>query len=176
MLLPMEKWQWNYCSDTDRLLLDIGNDLQFRAPFSGKQLYTRPQAQRFSIQEASAYTACQEALELTAFNHVIKLEITLTAVAAGYLQLQAHKSWYFAELVNNVSSSAVTLYDIVQLQGNDQLIMALVVQQDADCVSCLLLEHSQTVAGKQLQRCTVVRVLRNRVSRLQYQAPFACSA
>lgn len=162
LLTPGEQWRWNYCAEQDRLLLNISSDLQFCSPFSGKQLYQLPAEQPLSMAEAEAYWSCYQNLNQLSLTRSDCMELALTALAAcSFLQLQAHKSWYFAVM----PEAAVSLYDVVQLSGESH-VMALIIQQDTDCVSCLLLEPVTTLAGKTLPRMTVIRVLNNRVAAL----------
>lgn len=172
MLTPGEQWRWDYCTERDRLLLDISNELQFCSPFPAKRLCQQPAAQPVSMAEAETYWSLWQNIQSLPFHKNECLELTLTALAAScFLQLQAHKSWYFSMM----PAASIELYDIVLLNGENAA-SAIIIQQDPDCVSCMLLETITTLAGKVLPRCSVVRVLRNRVSPMPLNHELARSA
>lgn len=173
MLQPSGSWYWHCCYKTQKLLLHISNELCFAAPFALKILHSQPCQQPFSITEAGAFTSYRQNLDRLDISESVRLELALTALAANYLQLQAHKSWYFSEQGQGACTAG--MYDLVSLSGNCS-VLALVVQEDADCLSCLLLEEAESLTGKILPRCAVVRVLRNRAETLLLPVSLARSA
>ncbi|HAW92529.1 MULTISPECIES: cell division protein ZapC domain-containing protein [unclassified Arsukibacterium] len=172
MLTPSERWSWTYCEQRDRLLLDISEQAQFCSNLTLQQLTVKPVQQRFAVNEAELFWQYLESLESLTLGYAETLELCLHALSAQYLQLQAHKSWYFPEQV----TSAVQHSDLVSIVGADGRVAALVVAEDPDCVSCLMLADVQTLAGKVIKRASVVRVLRNRVSPFNQPTMLARSA
>lgn len=172
MLTPSERWSWTYCDKRDRLLLDISEQAQFCSNLAASQLTSKPQQQRFAIAEAELFWQYTDSLAPLALEQYQALELCLHAISCQYLQLQAHKSWYFPEQV----TSRVQHGDLVSIVGADGRVAALVIAEDADCVSCLMLNDVQTLAGKTIKRATVVRLLRNRVSPLCQPTMLARSA
>lgn len=172
MLTPSERWSWTYCDKRDRLLLDISEHAQFCSMLSAQQLIAKPSQQRFAIAEAELYWQYMDSIEPLALGQEQTLELCLHALSCQYLQLQAHKSWYFPEQV----TSRVQHGDLVSIVGADGRVAALVIAEDADCVSCLMLNDVLTLAGKTIKRATVVRLLRNRVSPLNQPTMLARSA
>ncbi|MBV2129817.1 cell division protein ZapC domain-containing protein [Arsukibacterium indicum] len=172
MLTPSERWSWTYCQQRDRLLLDISEHAQFCSNISARQLAVLPQQQRFAIAEAELFWQYMESLEQLPLNQEQRLEFCLHALSCQYLQLQAHKSWYFPEQV----TTRVNHGELVSIVGTAGRIAALIIAEDADCVSCLLLNDVQTLAGKTIRQTSVIRLLRNRVSPLNQPTMLARSA
>uniref|UniRef100_A0A486XKD7 Probable membrane protein ycbW n=1 Tax=Rheinheimera sp. BAL341 TaxID=1708203 RepID=A0A486XKD7_9GAMM len=171
MFKPSERWCWHYCPDKDRLLLDISAQAQFCSPFRAAQLLQQPCHQALSMAEAEAFWAIDDSLAQLGLPAELQLELSLTALSAAYLQLQAHKSWYFQQgaLCN------AKQYDIVTLRGLSTQ-YAIVLSAELDAVTCLLLDDMTTLAGKVLPRLQVVRVLRNRINPLDITVPYRHTA
>jgi cell division protein ZapC len=167
MLSPSERWYWTYCSNTDRLLLEISENARYCAPFAGRNLVHQPKMQPFSMAEAEAYWLITESLQQLDLADAERLEICLAGLSAAYLQQQAHKSWYFQQ--GTVCDTGQ--FDLVQLRGLSSQ-TALVLSVETDSVTCLLLGEISTLAGKQLPRFQVIRVLRNRISKLSLAASY----
>ncbi len=171
MLTPSEQWTWQYCPLKDRLLLNIEDTVQFVSELSGTMLNQKVSNQPFSIAEAEAFWRIQEVLQQLVSNEAERLEYCLHALANRFRQLSAHKSWYFA----TQRQQDIGAYQLVQLQGKDQL-TALVIASDLECIECLLLASGESLAGKVLARCSVIRVLRNRAQLLEVDVNLARSA
>ena len=171
MLKPSERWYWTYCPQKDRLLLDISDQAQFCAPFGASQLIQLPQRQALTMAEAEAFQLIEDSLQQLDMPAAVRLELCLTALCAPFLQQQAHKSWYFQQ----GSDTAAAQYDIVMLRGLSSQ-YAIVLSADSDCANCLLLGDISTLAGKNVARLQVVRVLHNRVSALNVSIPYRHSA
>ncbi|WP_333607299.1 cell division protein ZapC domain-containing protein [Arsukibacterium sp.] len=172
MLTPTEHWSWQYCPVRDRLLLDISEQLQFCSVLNGRQLREKPTKQLFSMADAAAYWDYHDSLALLNLPAAEQLELCLHALAARYAQQGAHKSWYFAEQ----PASAVTENQLIEVVGAQGAIPALVLAAEADCVTCILLDAGNSLSGKPLARCTVLRLLRSRVRPLLLNNSFARSA
>jgi cell division protein ZapC len=167
MLSPSERWYWTYCSKTEKLLLEISDNARYCAPFAGKNLVYQPKTQPFSMIEAEAFWLITDSLQQLDLADAERLEICLAGLSAAYLQQQAHKSWYFQQ--GSVCDAG--LFELVQLRGLSSQI-ALVLAVETECVTCLLLGEISTLAGKQLPRFQVIRVLRNRISKLSLAKPY----
>ena len=171
MFKPSERWCWHYCPDKDRLLLDISAQAQFCSPFNAAQLAQRPAHQALSMAEAEAFWAIDDSLAQLGLPAERQLELSLTALAASYLQLQAHKSWYFQQ----GAPCTAKQYDVVTLRGLSTQ-YALILSAETDAVTCLLLNEMTTLSGKVLPRLQVIRVLRNRVNTLDITVPYRYTA
>lgn len=171
MLSPSEQWTWHYCPTKDRLLLNIDDTIQFTSELLGSMLNQKVVNQPFSIVEAETFWRMQDVLQPLISDEAARLEYTLHALANRYRQLSAHKSWYFA----TQRQQDIGSFQLVRLQGKDQ-IDALVIASDLECIECLLLAPGETLAGKVLSRCAVVRVLRNRAQLLDVNINLARSA
>ncbi|MDX1677566.1 cell division protein ZapC domain-containing protein [Arsukibacterium sp.] len=172
MLTPSERWSWTYCPQRDRLLLDISEQAQFCSHLTSRQLTVLPVQQRFAIAEAELFWQFMDSMESLPLSDEQRLEFCLHALSYQYLQLQAHKSWYFPEQV----TSRVQFAELVSIVGTAGRAVALVIAEDTDCVSCLMLSDVQTLAGKTIKAATTVRLLRNRVSPLNQPTMLARSA
>lgn len=171
MLTPSEQWTWHYCPNKDRLLLNIDDAVQFTSELTNTLLNQKVVFQPFSIAEAEAFWRIQDMLQTVIIDEAERLECTLHALANRYRQLSAHKSWYFAtQRLQDIGT-----YQLVHLQGKDQII-ALVIASDLECIECLLLAAGESLAGKLLTRCSVIRVLRNRAQLLDVDVDLARSA
>jgi cell division protein ZapC len=159
MLTPSERWNWNYCKQRDRLLLDINEQLQFCSELSAKHLTEKPSAKALSVTEAAAFWHVWESLEQLPIAEAELLEFSLHAIAAGYAQHTGHKSWYFAEQ----PPCRIYKYQLVQLCGLYAAIPAVVLELDGDSAICLLLSAGFSLSGKTLNRCSLFRVLCNRL-------------
>lgn len=171
MLTPSEQWTWHYCPNKDRLLLNIDDTVQFTSELTSTMLNQKVVHQPFSIAEAEAFWRIQDVLQTVVSDDAERLECTLHALANRFRQLSAHKSWYFA----TQRQQDIGAYQLVHLQGKDQ-ITALVIASDLECIECLLLATGESLAGKVLARCSVIRVLRNRAQLLEVDVDLARSA
>ncbi|GHG77183.1 cell division protein ZapC [Alishewanella longhuensis] len=171
MLTPSEQWTWHYCPNKDRLLLNIDDSVQFTSELTGTMLNQKVVHQPFSIEEAEAFWRIQDVLQVMVSDETARLEYSLHALANRFRQLSAHKSWYFA----TQRQQDIGAYQLVQLQGKD-LITALVIASDLECIECLLLASGESLAGKALAHCSVIRVLRNRAQLLEVDVDLARSA
>ncbi len=172
MLTPSERWSWTYCKQRDRLLLDINEQLQFCSELTGSQLTEKPQAKPLSMAEAQAFWSFRESLEPLNLSEAGLLELCLHALAAGFAQQTGHKSWYFIEQ----APAHVAEYQLVQLLGLQSAIPALVLQRDGDAAICLLLTEGYSLSGKLLKRCTLLRLLVNRLAPVSTNQYFAQTA
>ena len=171
MLIPSEQWTWQYCPMKDRLVLNLDDTVQFTSELTGAMLNEQVLNQPFSIAEAETFWRIQDVLQPIITNDAERLEFCFHALANRFRQLTAHKSWYFA----TQRQQDIGAYQLVQLQGNDQL-TALVVASDVECLECLLLASGETLAGKLLANNAVIRVLRNRAQLLEVDIDLARSA
>ena len=171
MFKPSERWFWHYCSHKDRLLLDISDKAQFCSPYNAAHLAQRPTQQPLSMAEAESFWAIDDSLTLLDLAPDIQLEACLTALCAPFLQLQAHKSWYFQQ----GNSCNAEQHDVVVLRGLTTQ-NALILSAEAEAVTCLLLGEITSLGGKQLPRLQIIRVLRNRISPLDVSVPYRHSA
>ena len=173
MLTPSERWSWTYCQERDRLLLDINEQLQFCSQLAGRQLTEKPVAKAFSMAEAETFWCLRDGLESLNLSDAQILELCLHALAARYYaQHTGHKSWYFSEQ----TACNIEEFQLVQLSGAELPITALVLQIEGGSATCLLLNDGLSLSGKQLQRCSILRVLLNRlcpVSNMHYLAQTA---
>lgn len=171
MLTPSEQWTWHYCPLKDRLLLNIDDAVQFTTELTGAMLNQKVVHLPFSIAEAEAFWRLQDVLHQVISDDAECLELTLHALANRFRQLSAHKSWYFA----TQRQQDIGAYQLVNLQGKHE-INALVIASDLECIECLLLTAGESLAGKALTRCSVIRVLRNRAQLLDVDVDLARSA
>jgi cell division protein ZapC len=171
MLRPSERWYWTYCPTKDRLLLDISDEAQFCSPFTGAQLLQQPKHQPLAMAEAEMFWAVDASLQQLELPVSERLELCLTALCAPFIQLQAHKSWYFQQAEHNDAA----LFELVTLRGLSTQ-YALVLGAESHSVNCLLLGDISTLAGKSLPRLQLVRVLRNRISRINASSAYRHSA
>lgn len=171
MFKPSERWVWHYCSQKDRLLLDISDAAQFCSPFSATQLMQQPSQQPLSMAEAEAFWAIDDSLSQLGLPAAVQLELGLTALCAPFLQSQAHKSWYFQQ----GTSCNAGQYDVVMLRGLTSQ-YALILTAETDAVTCMILGEITSLAGKALPRLQVIRLLRNRLSALDINLPYRHSA
>ncbi len=171
MLTPSEQWIWQYCQDKDRLLLNIDATTQFCSEVTGALLNQKMDFQPFSLEEAEAFWRFHDVLLPLQMSDEARFACCLHALANRYRQLTAHKSWYFV----TQRQQDLGVFQLVQLQGKD-IIPAMVVASDVECIECLLLQEGETLAGKVLQRNSIIRVLRNRAQQLELDISFAQTA
>ncbi|MCC5451655.1 cell division protein ZapC [Rheinheimera sp. UJ51] len=171
MLTPSEHWVWHYCQEADRLLLTLSASSSFTSELTGAVLNQKIVSQPFSLEEAEAFWRFHDVLLPLPLSDEEREQFALHALANRYRQLSAHKSWYFV----TQRQQDIGLYQLVQLQGKD-IIPALVVASDLECIECLLLTKGETLAGKLLTRGTVIRVLRNRAQFFEMNVDFAQTA
>ncbi|MDP4535261.1 cell division protein ZapC [Alkalimonas collagenimarina] len=164
MLSPTERWSWYHCTERNQLVLDINTELAFPVPFSSHLLQLPQSAQAFTMQDAEHYWLMLEALAETGLTNEQQLYFTLTGLAAlNFMRPQGHKSWYFADIAN---SKSVQPLQIAELVGQ-QLVKVLILQTDADCAECLLLEEVSSLTGKVIAAGTVLRILNSRLRPIQ---------
>jgi cell division protein ZapC len=160
MLSPTERWSWYHCTERNQLVLDINAELAFPVPFASHLLHLPQAAQAFTMQDAEHYWLIQEKLSDTALSNEQQLYFTLTALAAlKFMRPQGHKSWYFADIANSKPLHALQAAELV----GQQLVQVFILQTDADCAECLLLEDVISLIGKKLVAGTVLRLLNSRL-------------
>lgn len=167
MLKPSEHWYWTYSATQDRLLLEISTQARYCSPFRGAMLVLQPEKQPLSMAEAEAFWMIDDSLQQLDMPVETRLECCLAALASGFVQQQAHKSWYFQQgaLCN------ARQFDVVVLRGLSSQ-YALITAAEDDSVNCLLLGELSTLSGKILPALQPVRVLRNRISALDINLPY----
>lgn len=171
MVTPSEQWNWQYCPQQDRLVLSVHGQVIFVSTIAATQLNCQIEQQPFSLEEAEAFWRFDEVLQSVLTDPQQRFTFCLHAIANRYRQLTAHKSWYFATQRQQDCGQ----YHLVQLQGKD-LLTAMVVSSDLECIECLFLHNGETLAGKVLQAGTIIRVLRNRAQLVEHALTFAHSA
>lgn len=163
--IPSALWQWQ--SKGDVLALDTGVGSHSTA-FQLHQLYTTPQQQPFTLEQAEAYWLYWHQLEQLGWPKEHCFAAAVDAVAGQFfLRLAAHKSWWFQPLSQQYQP---TVGSLVQLAAQGML-LALVLNQTAHCAQLLLLQHGMTLQAKPLVPGQVLTVLCDRLQPHQQQLP-----
>lgn len=163
--IPSALWHWQ--SQGDVLALDTGV-LCHCTGFTLSQLYASPQQQPFTLEQAEAYWLYWHQLESLGWPKEHCFAAAIDAVAGQFfLRLAAHKSWWFQPLSQQYHPKTGSL---VQLAAQG-MVLALVLNQTANCAQLLLLQHGITLQAKTLSAGQVLTVLCDRLQPHQQQLP-----
>jgi len=164
LIKPSKDWQWNFCHDKNRLLMDLGDDMVFVSAFKKSQLVNDAFTNsRFSIEQTQDFTSMMEKLDgqLPVPDDFI-CQIVLNAVAAkSYYKPLMPKSWFF-NTAHSVSSAQAG--KIVKLQSSIEARHYLVVESSSSASTLLLIESShQLDQMKSISQFGLIRVMNDRL-------------
>ncbi|NLS12555.1 cell division protein ZapC [Vibrio sp. SM6] len=97
MLKPSDKWTWFYDNTSSCLMLDLGDELLFRANLASRWLVDYAfQNNQFTVDDASAFQSYRERLSELPITPYRQEELALYCVAAKRFHKPVQpKSWFF---------------------------------------------------------------------------------
>ncbi len=163
MLQASKEWSWFACHNTNRLLLDLGPEMQFQTPFKIRQLTEHVlDNPDFSLEDAAFYKDVYQYLSgFTLWTPAQLCQIALNATAAKFhLKPVLAKSWFFAPY----QGSEPSVEAIVTLRSGQDRGHFLIVDHDAQGSLCLYLENAFALdENLTLNQFEVIRVLNDRI-------------
>ena len=163
-----KEWQWFRCSERNRLLINLAEDLQFCSPYRIHQLTgdsaTNP---LFCIDNAEFYHNVFDYLQsFNVWNDAQCCQIALNATAAKFhLKPMLSKSWFFHEYVGKADRTEA----IVSLSTSQQAGEFLIVECDNESALCINLNKSFNLdENLALEQFQAIRVLNNRIQPLMF--------
>ncbi len=169
LIKPSKDWQWNFCHDKNRLLMDLGDGVVFVSAFKAAELVNDAfTPSRFSIEQNEDFTTFMERLDgqLPLPDDFI-YQIILNAVAAkSYYKPLMPKSWFF-ETAQSVSSAQVG--KVVKLQSAQEVRHYLIVESNATASTLLLIESAhQLNEHKKLTQFGLIKVMNDRLMPVKF--------
>lgn len=158
-----KEWQWQRCEKRNRLLIDLGDDLQLCTPYRLYQLTADSSCNpNFCIDDATYYQNVFSYLQsFTLWSEAQCCQIALNATAAKFhLRPMLAKSWFFDEYVGLEPRTEA----IISLQSSVQSGEFFIVECDNESALCLCLEPNyQLDEHLSLEQFQAIRVLNNRI-------------
>ncbi|PAX99923.1 cell division protein ZapC [Pseudoalteromonas sp. HM-SA03] len=161
-----KEWQWIRCTERNRLLIDLGDELQLCTPFRLRNLTEDSTANpNFSLSEAEFYQSVFSYLcGFGVWNEPRCCQIALNATAAKFhLQPMQAKSWFFKPYFGGepVSEAVVCLNSKVS-HGE-----FLIIEHDGQSSLCLSLNEQFILdEGIELEQFQAIKVLNDRLAPL----------
>lgn len=162
---PTDNWRWFFDDKHDCLMLDISNDMLFRSRYSSKMLTPDAfGAFPFSVADAEKYYQFYQQCQILPLTEPQKIELVLNAIiASSHLKPVLPRSWYFVQQPMLFTPRLGQVVE-AQLQGTNDNINLIVVE-DGDVASlCLLAEPVVTMAGKRYCLADVIKVMNDRLA------------
>lgn len=164
ILVPDNSWLWHFDEQTDRLLLDLSDDLQFATTLRGKQLTAdAKQASAFSLDDTSHYYHLLECIGELPFSEPERVQVVLNAIAMiRFAKPQMPQSWFFREF--NLLRQAPLFGEVVTLASADGYHDFLVIEPGQTASVCLLMNGRVPLDDEKcLHANQSIKVMNNRL-------------
>ncbi|MBQ4832456.1 cell division protein ZapC [Pseudoalteromonas sp. MMG010] len=163
MLQASKKWKWIACPVKNRLLIDLGDDMQLCTPYKLRQLTHFVKSNpNFSLEDAGFYQQVFHYLaSFNIWNEAQICQIALNATAVKfYLQPVLAKSWFFKQY----TAKDPSVEAIVKLVSKEQSGDFLIIDHEKDASVCINLSKTFSLdENLSLEQFEVIKVLNNRV-------------
>ena len=160
---PTDSWQWHYDAISDRLMLDLSDNMLFATEYQGRQLVPSAFArQPFGVDDTALYYQLMDAgAELDwSIPHLVQLVLNAIAVTRFYKPLMP-QSWFFTEQYPLAIPQNGDLVWMNTPHGNGEF---MVIDAGAQASVCLNLTADLVLTGsKTLPRFGVIKVMNNRM-------------
>lgn len=172
MLSVCPDWCWQYCTEQDRLVLQMSSGQHIKTAFSAKELTILPNQQSLCMEQAQVFMDFAEALE-GLLPYCELLNIAAHAVAALYFVKTPNQKSHLFKFSSIECRTEVM--GMAKLEGVNRAKVLLVAKSDP-IVDCLLLEPVELLNGKTMSAGQLVRVQQNRLIPLQLSSLYALTA
>lgn len=161
-----KEWQWLRCYERNRLLIDLGDELQLCTPYRLYQLTGDSESNpNFCIDDAEYYQNVFFYLQnFKVWTDAQCCQIALNATAAKFhLKPMLAKSWFFNEYTGNADRTEA----IVALSSSVQTGEFFIVECDLETSLCISLNETFKLDEHlTLEPFQAIRVLNNRIQPL----------
>lgn len=161
---PTDSWQWHYDAQSDRLMLDLSDNMLFATEYKGRQLVPSSFAnQPFCVDDAALYYQLMDKVaELDwGIPHQVQLVLNAIAVSRFYKPLMP-QSWFFCELHSAISPKNGDLLWMNTPHGRGEFMVIEAGEQASVCLN--LTNELILTSNKQLPRFAVIKVMNNRMT------------
>jgi cell division protein ZapC len=163
-----KEWQWLRCYERNRLLIDLGDELQLCTPYRLYQLTGDSESNpNFCIDDAEYYQNVFFYLQnFKVWTDAQCCQIALNATAAKFhLKPMLAKSWFFNEYTGNADRTEA----IVALSSSVQTGEFFIVECDLETSLCISLNETFKLDEHlTLEPFQAIRVLNNRIQLLMF--------
>lgn len=170
-LQPNDQWQWHYDAKSDRLMLELSDEMIFATEYQGRQLVPASfTTQPFCVDDASLYYQLMDnATDLNwSVPHQVQLVLNAIAVSRFYKPLMP-QSWFFIELGQQLMPERGELV-VMHTQHGEGVFMVIEAGEQASV--CLNLTEELMLSGNKLMpRFAVIKVMNNRFGLYHRAAP-----
>lgn len=169
IIQPNDLWRWSYDAQSDRLMLDLSDQMLFATEYRGKQLVPAAfTSNAFCVDDAALYYSLLEQVQVLDWSAPAKVQLILNAVAVRrFYKPLMPQSWYFREYGQSYPSTPGALV-IMECEEREALFM--VVEEGEYASVCINLEQELMLAGhKSFPRFAVIKVMNNRLR--DWEAP-----
>ncbi|MBQ4812598.1 cell division protein ZapC [Pseudoalteromonas luteoviolacea] len=163
MLQASKEWRWVQCHTQNRLLVDLGDELQLCTPFRLRQLTADSESlPNFSVEEAEFYQNVFDYLRTYAVwseAQCCQISLNATAVKFHLLPMQA-KSWFFTPY----RGTDILCNAVISLQSKEMTGECLIVDHDSEASLCVnLTADFRLDENIVLEQFQAIKVLNNRI-------------
>ena len=177
MLKPCESWKWYYDKSYKALMLDLGQNMAFRANIPSFMLVDCAQRKsEFTVEDASSFYLFEEKIQMLDLPEARKAELILNCVATRrFHKPMQPRSWFF-----DSHSKMYQPKDAEFVFFSNQLSKAffIVVETNQDTSICLSaeLQEFRLTESKSLSFCQAIKVMNDRLTKTDInnsQPPYA---
>ncbi len=165
LLQPNDCWRW-FMGDNRHLMLDLGAEMLFSTPYSGKQLVCPGDMdQCFSVEDTGLYYSFLDKLtSIRAPAQRVQAALNGVAVARFYKPLMP-QSWFFEPQADYHQPQ---LGELIALDIQTELLTMMVVDTSPSATVCMSLSANQLLAEtKQLPTFGAIKVMNDRIISLE---------
>lgn len=169
MLQASTTWTWHACHNTNRLVLDMDEQMQFCTPYKLRMLNDDALCNpNFNLQDADFYQqVCQYLTQVGLHSEAQICQIALNATAVKhYTKPILAKSWFF----NSYQGTQGITGAIVSLESSQQQGAFLLIDCDSSASVCMNLSQQFMLdENLSLGEFEVIKVLNNRLHPIMAQ-------
>ncbi|ODQ00793.1 cell division protein ZapC [Salinivibrio sp. SS2] len=167
MLKPNNAWTWYFDTESESLMLDLGDDMLFRVAISAKHLIPDAFSESpFSVEDASLFQSMTDTLSCLDLSAPRRAELALNAVAAyRFHKPILPKSWFFDPQLEPLSAPECGQVVELQSQAGDRAPF-LIIENAGSASLCMLAREVdfQLSDNKTLAFCGAIKVMNDRLS------------
>ncbi|PJG58648.1 cell division protein ZapC [Aeromonas cavernicola] len=160
---PTDCWQWYYDGQTDRLMLELSDNMLFATEYKGRQLI--PSAfslQAFSVDDTALYYQLFDQLPELMLTVPQQVQLVLNAIAVSrFYKPLMPQSWFFNEQLGQFTPSVGELVVMTTSHSSGEF---MVIEAGAQASVCMNVGASLILTTSKTLPCFgVIKVMNNRM-------------
>lgn len=164
LLEPSNEWYWDYDFASQRLIIQLTNDLALSCHLDKRNMNHRCKKRiHFCADDSSHYFYFLEASKTLSLSIPEQVQLALNAITNMHFhKIRMPQSWYFKY---TYSTEAFCIGDIISLSTPDDSGQFIVLEADDKVSTCMLIQDTlQLSESKSLKRFSVIRVMNDRMT------------